>query len=77
MPALCLDHFNINLAGTTGVAHRHRAGYLAPLDRYAPRRRAPGAAASAGGHRRSCLVLTVDPRLARKLDTVHDLRPII
>jgi tetratricopeptide (TPR) repeat protein len=50
--------------------------YLAPLERYAPHRFFPGPSANEAGHRRGCLVLTVDAQLARDLGGVRDLRPV-
>jgi tetratricopeptide (TPR) repeat protein len=59
-----------------GPGKRLCLDYLAPLDRHAMRRFLPGPSAEEGGHRRGCLVLTVDPQLASDLGAVRDLRPI-
>jgi len=59
-----------------GPGKRLCLDYLAPLERHAPRRFYPGPSANEGGHRRGCLVLTVDPLLADRLGAIGDLRPI-
>jgi len=59
-----------------GPGKRLCLDYLAPLERYAVHRFFPGPSANEAGHRRGCLVLTIDPQLARQLGAVRDLRPV-
>jgi len=58
-----------------GPGKRLCLDYLAPLARFRPRCFLPGPSAEEGGHRRGCVVLTIDATLAETLGAVRNLRP--